>query len=225
LATAALGNTGTATLSITTLAPGSHSITAVYAGNVNFTGSASSAITETVQDFHFSVNGATTTMLSATVNPGDTATYTLQIVPEDGSTFPSGVVLTLTGLPAGATYTVTPSTIAAGSGITTVTVKVNTATQQSTASSSAPKGGLGFPKPLMLAFFLPLFGTRKLRRFLRAQMKSPALMLVMLGVLMMAGMTACGSGSSSQPPQTSAMTLTGTSGALQHSVTLNLTVR
>jgi hypothetical protein len=225
LATAALGNTGTATLSITTLAPGSHSITAVYAGNVNFTGSASSAITETVQDFHFSVNGATTTMLSATVNPGDTATYTLQIVPENGSTFPSAVVLTLTGLPAGATYTVTPSTIEAGSGTTTVTVKVNTATQQSTASSSAPKGGLGFPKPLMLAFFLPLFGTRKLRRFLRAQMKSPALMLVMLGVLMMAGMTACGSGSSSQPPQTSAMTLTGTSGALQHSVTLNLTVR
>jgi hypothetical protein len=54
-------------------------------------------------------------------------------------------------------------------------------------------------------------------------MKSPALMLVMLGLLMMAGMTACGSGS--QPPQTSAMTLTGTSGALQHSVTLNLTVQ
>ena len=43
----------------------------------------------------------------------------------------------------------------------------------------------------------------------------------------MAGMTACGSGSGApaQPAQNYAMTLTGTSGGLHHSVTLNLTVQ
>jgi hypothetical protein len=79
----------------------------------------------------------------------------------------------------------------------------------------------------MLAIFLPLLGTRKLRRALRLQMKTSALMLMVLGVLMMTGMTACGGGSGffSQKPQTYPMTMTGTSGALHHSVTLDLTVQ
>jgi hypothetical protein len=133
----------------------------------------------------------------------------------------------LTGLPAGATYTISPSTIPAGSGTTTVTVTVNTTKQQTTASSSSPKGDIGFPKPLALAMFLPLLGTRKLRRALRAQMKTSTLMLVLLGLLTVTGMTACGGGSGffSQAPQTHLMTLTGTSGALHHSVTLNLTIQ
>jgi hypothetical protein len=44
---------------------------------------------------------------------------------------------------------------------------------------------------------------------------------------MVAGMTACGNGSGffSQAPQTYPMTMTGTSGALHHSVTLNLTIQ
>jgi hypothetical protein len=50
-------------------------------------------------------------------------------------------------------------------------------------------------------------------------------MLILLGALMAAGMTACGGGTSLPPPQTSAMTLTATSGAVHHSVTLNLTIQ
>ena len=229
LGTATLSNTGTATLTISTLSVGSHSITAVYAGSVDFAGSTSSAITETVQDFNFTATGGNTTatVLSTTVQPGNTAIYTVQFAPTGGSTFPSAVALTLTGLPAGATYTISPSTIPAGSGTTTVTVTVNTTKQQTTASSSSPKGDIGFPKPLALAMFLPLLGTRKLRRALRAQMKTSTLMLVLLGLLTVTGMTACGGGSGffSQAPQTHLMTLTGTSGALHHSVTLNLTIQ
>ena len=150
----------------------------------------------------------------------------MQFTPQGSSTFVSAVALTLTGLPAGASYAITPSAIAAGGGTTTVTVAVTTSKQQTIAASSR-KGGIGFPKPALLAFCLPLFGMRKLRRAVRAQMKSSGLMLVMLAVLMVAGMTACGSGSGffSQAPQTYPMTLTGTSGALHHSVTLNLTVQ
>ena len=224
LGSATLGNAGTATLTLTTLALGSHSITAVYAGNLDFVGSASSATTVSVQDFSFVANGGTATVLSTTVMPGDKAVYTVQFVPQGGSTFIDAVTLTLTGLPAGATYTITPSTIAVGSGATTVTITVNTANL--TASLSSPKGGMGFPKPLMLAFFLPLLGTRKLRRALRLQMKTSALMLVVMGVLMVTGLTACGgSGFFSQAPKSYPMTLTGTSGAVHHSVTLNLTIQ
>ncbi len=223
LGTTTLDGTGSATLTLSTLAMGSHSITAAYAGNVNFAGSTSSAMTETVEDFSLAASGAS--VLSITVMPGNTASYTLQLAPVGGSTFVGAVALTLTGLPAGATYTVTPPVIAAGSGITTVTVTVNTA--KTSASLSSPKGGIGFPKPLVLALFLPLLGTRKLRRALRLQMKTSALMLVVLGVLMVTGMTACGSGSGffAQAPQTYPMTMTGTSGALHHSLTLDLTVQ
>jgi hypothetical protein len=79
---------------------------------------------------------------------------------------------------------------------------------------------------MLLAVFLPLLGTRKLRRTLRLQLNNGALML-MLAVLMVTGMTACGSGSGffSQAPQTYPMTMTGTSGALHHAVTLNLTIQ
>jgi len=227
LGTATLDNTGSATLTLATLSVGAHPITAVYEGNTDFVGSTSSPITETVQNFNFTIGGTTTTLVSATVAPGSAAVYTLQLSPMSGSTLAGAVALTLTGVPAGASYTVTPSVIAAGSGSTTVTVTVNIPKQQPTASSSSSKDGDGFPKPWLMVIFLPLLGTRKLRGAVRAQLKTPMLMLVMLGALLLIGMTACGSGSgpSAQPAQNYAMTLTGTGGGLKHSVTLNLTVQ
>jgi hypothetical protein len=158
------------------------------------------------------------------VQSGNSAVYTLQIAPTSGTTFASAVVLTLTGLPAGATYTITPPAIAAGSGVTTVVVTVNTS--KATAAAAGPTGGIGFPKPLVLAIFLPLLGTRKLRRTLRLQMKASMLILVMFSLILVTGMTACGTGTTVQPlTQTVSMTLTATSGAVHHSVTLNLTIQ
>jgi hypothetical protein len=225
LGTATLDNTGTATLTLATLSVGAHSITAVYAGNADFVGSTSGALTETVESFNFTVSGTTVTALSSTVQPGSSAVYTLQLSPTSGATFAGAVTLTLTGLPAGATYTISPATIAAGSGVTTVTVTVNTAKAQPAAASPASQPGDPLPKPLLMVLFLPLLGMGKVRRALRAQMKSPMLMLAVLGVMMAAAMTACGSGGGvTQPAESYQMTLTGTSGGLHHSVTLNLTV-
>src|SRR5947209_4489739 len=49
LGSAALGSGGTASLSTSTLAPGSHSITASYAGNATRSASTSAALTEVIQ--------------------------------------------------------------------------------------------------------------------------------------------------------------------------------
>lgn len=57
LGNATLNGSGAATLTLSTLSAGSHSITTVYGGDTNFAGSTSSAITETVQDFQLVISG------------------------------------------------------------------------------------------------------------------------------------------------------------------------
>jgi len=63
LGTAAVGGTGSAALPISTLAPGTHSITAVYSGDTDDAGSHSTALTETVSQL------GTVTGLAADANP------------------------------------------------------------------------------------------------------------------------------------------------------------
>ena len=201
---------GYAAVTISTLTAGSHSLTAAYSGDDNFKTSASSALTETVQDFQF-----TGSVVSATVQPGGLATFSFTVAPTNGSTFPGDVTLTLTGLPAGATYTISPSkTISSGSVSTAVTVQVQTSS--STALNRRFSSGLSFA-----ILFLPMVGLLSLRRRARG---TGILMLMLLGLVAMLGTNGCG-GSSSKTPQTSTITVTGTSGSLQHSIALDLEVQ
>ncbi len=80
--------TGTATYSTASLAIGSHSISATYSGDSNFTGSASTTLSQVVQKAN------TTTSLSASPNPsafGGSVTFTATITPQ-GSGMPTGTV-------------------------------------------------------------------------------------------------------------------------------------
>ena len=81
-------SSGKATLSRSTLAVGSHSISVVYGGSANFTGSTSSALTETV------TKAGTSSVVSSSLNParyGNSVTFTTTVRPTTSGT-PTGTV-------------------------------------------------------------------------------------------------------------------------------------
>ena len=117
LGTATVSN-NSAQFSTSNLAPGSHSVTAVYGGNADFTGSTSAALTETVNQI------TTTTTLASSVNPalaGQSVTFTATVQAGAGNSA-SGTVNFMDGSTSLGTATLasnsaqrTVSTLAAGS--------------------------------------------------------------------------------------------------------------
>jgi hypothetical protein len=89
IGTAYLDGTGCATIDISSLSAGSHSITATYAGDDAFNGSSASAVTQVVKN-------ATATSVSSSMNPasvGSWDTFTAYVtVPPPGSGTPTGTV-------------------------------------------------------------------------------------------------------------------------------------
>lgn len=80
---------GRASLTTAALATGNRSITASYAGNANYAGSASSTLVQIV------AQNATTTALSSSPNPsapGQSVTFTVTVVKSGGSGQPTGTV-------------------------------------------------------------------------------------------------------------------------------------
>ncbi len=111
---------GTATYSIDSLAVGSHSITAVYDGDTNFTGSASSAATQNVNQ------GTTTTTLGTAPNPsvvGQSVTLTATVsvtspaagTPGGTVTFKDGTTTLAIVSPSGGAATYSTSSLSLGS--------------------------------------------------------------------------------------------------------------
>jgi hypothetical protein len=78
LGTGTLNSSGVATLTVSTLTVGAHSLTVVYAGNTNFLGSTSTAVSEVVN------KAKTTTTLKSSANPathGTAVTFTATVKP------------------------------------------------------------------------------------------------------------------------------------------------
>jgi hypothetical protein len=145
LGTASLDASGKATYSTTTLAVGSHSVIASYAGTspsaAIFTASTSSAVSVIVNPPGFTI---ALTQAATTVARGSSATNTITITPTTG--FNSPVNLTCTGAPSGSICTVNPASVTPnGSNVSTATV-----TLQTSASASL--------RPLSSSVFLSLLG-------------------------------------------------------------------
>ena len=203
---------------------GTHNITAVFAGDATDAPATSPVYLQTVADFSLTI--ATGGSNSATTIAGGTATYNLVATPIITATFPGALTLTVTGLPATVTGTLTPTTIAAGSGTTPVTLSV-------TAETLLQLGRLHHPPtnhspiryaPVTLALLaLPLAWFRRRKRFASLL----ASLLVFFAIT--AGLSGCAgpanTGYYGETPQTYNLTVTATSGNLSRSTYLTLTVQ
>ncbi len=107
----------------TTLAPGTHSIYAVYAGDSNYNSVTTQTVSVTVSNPDFTVTAPSS---GITVLAGSSGTGTLQMNPILG--FSSAVALTCDPayVPAGMTCSVSPSTVNGGSGSAVVTLTTST---------------------------------------------------------------------------------------------------
>ena len=224
LSSSGTGASATARLTTTSLAAGSHAITAGYPGDSNNQASNSAAVNEVVVDFTITSTGST----SATIEPGLAARFIFTVSPvAPATTFPAAITLTATGLPKGATYTLSPATIASGAGWTTVTL--NVITPITALSRNLPPPGPAPDKwPLMAValLLLPLAG-RFRRAGRRLSRMLSLLLLVAAGLAAAAALNGCGglsSGYFGQAPATFPITVTGNSGSLNHSASVSLTV-
>jgi hypothetical protein len=216
---------GVATYSTTALLSGSHTITAVYSGDTNFTASStSSALTITVPSLDFTMTAAPTTQSG---QAGNTFNYDLTLTPTFG-TYPGAVSFAANGGPTGAVISFGPSTLAANSGTQTVYMSVATAA----GSSALQPLDIGRKlAPVALAFLLlPFAGTRRMRRHGRRFGRLICLLLLALGcVAATTALSGCGSspgGSSKTGGGTNyTITVTATSGTVTHTSTVTLTLQ
>jgi uncharacterized protein (TIGR03118 family) len=152
---------------------------------------------------------------TATVMTGGSTTLMISASAVGG--FNSQISLTCSA-PTGLTCSLSPSTISPGSSASSSTLTVS-------AASTPPTGGYG------LAVLMPglgLFGTLIATRRRKPLTRKHFVGISVLGLLLLASLftLACGSGSGKQAPAASqtTLTVTGTSGALSHSVPVSLTV-
>jgi hypothetical protein len=99
-----VGGLGTATLITSTLAAGTHPITAIYSNSDgNFLGSTSASVNQIVQDFSITV-----TPSAQTISSGHQATYTITVTSIGGLT--GTIALSCSGAPPNSTCSVSPAT-------------------------------------------------------------------------------------------------------------------
>jgi hypothetical protein len=212
---------GQATLSTSPLAPGTHSITAIYSGDATHAGG---TVTTPITILDYSVQ---TSQSGITLSAGKTVTSTLSIIPTSGNVLPLPATMMISGLTSSISVNVSPSQWVAGAN-STWTLPANTPLTTTTLSfteASTPMlgkvDGNGKALAVKLAFVLcPFFGTVLLRskRTLRS-----ACMYVLFGVFALAVISLNGCGGPG-PPQPYPVTVTVSSGALQHITELTLIV-
>ncbi len=210
----------TASFATSAMNTGSHQITAVYSGDGSFAGSSALPLTNTVSDFTNALKGVGTQNMF----PGGSTSYTFTLTPIGAANFLKDVALTISGLPPGTTYDVSPTSIAAGSGVTTVTLHLQTSSALSAQNSNRPEtshGGLTFT--LALLGFAGLGAVRKHRRHM------PRLLAVFLfsvaSLLPIASLSGCAGGYFALTPKSYNISVTGTEGTIQHTATATLIVQ
>jgi hypothetical protein len=206
---------GMASFSTTTLSVGTHSITAVYSGDATYNGGTSSPLSQVVTQA-ISISTPDFTVTSSTgsqlIPPGASASYNIVVTSVNG-VYTNVVTMTATNLPAGSSYAFTPAAVTPTAGGAASTFSVSVPHQ------SASRGASRTP----FAFAILLLPLALLKR---TRGRPPLLLWLLLGFASMGAISGCGSGGYfNQPQQTYTITITGTSGNVAHSTTVNLTVQ
>jgi len=190
----------------------------------------------TGQDFSVSTSGAA----SATITPGQTASYSLMVSPSGG--FSQSVAFTCSGAPSQSTCAVSPSSVTlSGSAADTITVSVTTAASLLVQKSPAKLPHVGYHPVLLILGFLGLawLGGLRVRHW---DLRPRLLYSVALVLLLYAAstMSACGGesgnsgssggrGNSGTPAGSYMLTVSGTftsaSNTLMHNTSVTLVVQ
>jgi hypothetical protein len=214
------------TVSVTFMPTASGSRTGTLTISDDAAGSPQTAtLTGTGADFNLS-SAAT----SATVKAGATATYTLTVSPIAGA-FTQPIKLSCAGAPAQSTCSLSTSSVTPGSSAATVTLTIATAGSSASAMSPFPAS-----RHLIYAACMQLQGFGLLGVFVGVskRWRKRAVTLLLLGLIfsVMLLMPGCiGStgivptGGTGTSPGTYTITVSGASGALQHSLPLSLIVQ
>lgn len=209
--------------------PGSETLFASYNGNAYYGGSNGSVTFQITPGPDFGLTDNPTSLSIAA--PGGTAQTTISIAAQNG--FTGTVVFTCAGLPAKSTCGFNPATAAAGH----ATVLTITTTATTTALAPPPLGPSAPPwsrlagaLALAGALCLILLGLPWARRPRRAALA----MLMPLAVLAALALAGCGGGGGAStqrtqtipgtPPGGYVIQVTGTSGAITHTININLNV-
>jgi hypothetical protein len=218
LGTAPIGANGQAVLTVTTIGPGVHSITASYSGDPIYPASSSNALSVTIDELRILRVGNNNT----SILPGTAVMYTLQVQPQVATTFLYNVSFTASGLPAGATATFSSPNLPAGGNTTNITMTVTTAT---TALNAPPSP---FERlPLALGLLLPLFGVKAVRRrLLQIPPFLPVALFAALSLTAVAGLNGCsGAGLFAARKVPYSITVTATEGTVQRTTGVPLGIQ
>ena len=192
---------------------------------------ATQTVTLTGTGNDFSVSGPATSIVS--VNPGQTAVFAITITAGAGG-FPATVTLTQSGAPTvGTSVSFKPASGSPGTTVLASTMTITTTAGVSAGNFAVPRQPVP-PGPIAAltiaaALLAMLLATATLTRFGAA--RRWVVLTALMGVVTIAGIVATGCSSASQtlvggtPASTSKITVTVTSGALSHAITVTLNVQ
>jgi hypothetical protein len=214
-----------ATYTTTSLAAGTHMISAQYSGDANFTSSTSSTFTQTIVAPSFSMSA---TPPSLTVSQGSAGSVTIAVTPVGG--FNQTLSFSCAGLPAFTTCSFSPASLTpngSSSISTTLTIATNVATA-TVDEPVSPHGRRGHGSTLLAVIggcFGLLFGARRKARRLPHLMRYTS--LAMLLAVTLAIVAGCGGPSTPQNqtpkgPSTVTVMASGTGASQQVSIPLTV---